>query len=55
LVILVKMLGHKKGETGEMLISLLETRLDNIIFRLGFAKTRAMARQMVSHGLVLVK
>jgi small subunit ribosomal protein S4 len=51
---LVKKLGHKKGETGEMLISLLETRLDNIIFRLGFAKTRAMARQMVGHGLVLV-
>jgi small subunit ribosomal protein S4 len=51
---LVKMLGRKKGETGEMLISLLETRLDNIIFRLGFAKTRAMARQLVGHGLVLV-
>ncbi len=51
---LVKMVGRKKGETGEMLISLLETRLDNIIFRLGFAKTRAMARQMVGHGHVLV-
>jgi len=51
---LVKMLGRKKGETGEMLISLLETRLDNIIFRLGFAKTRAMARQLVGHNLVLV-
>ena len=51
---LVKMLGRKKGETGEMLIALLETRLDNIIFRLGFAKTRAMARQLVGHGLVLV-
>jgi small subunit ribosomal protein S4 len=51
---LVKTVGSKKGETGEMLISLLETRLDNIIFRLGFAKTRAMARQMVGHGQVLV-
>jgi small subunit ribosomal protein S4 len=51
---MVKMLGSKKGETGEMLISLLETRLDNIIFRLGFAKTRAMARQMVGHGSVFV-
>jgi len=51
---LVKTVGSKKGETGEMLISLLETRLDNIVFRLGFAKTRAMARQMVSHGQVLV-
>jgi small subunit ribosomal protein S4 len=51
---LVKTVGSKKGETGEMLISLLETRLDNIIFRLGFAKTRAQARQMVGHGQVLV-
>jgi small subunit ribosomal protein S4 len=51
---MVKMLSNKKGETGEMLISLLETRLDNIIFRLGFAKTRAQARQMVGHGSVLV-
>jgi len=51
---LVKMVGRKKGETGEQLISLLETRLDNIIFRLGFAKTRAMARQMVGHRHVLV-
>jgi small subunit ribosomal protein S4 len=51
---LVKMVSRKKGETGELLISLLETRLDNIIFRLGFAKTRAMARQMVGHGHVLV-
>ena len=51
---LVKMVGRKKGETGEMLMALLETRLDNIIFRLGFAKTRAMARQTVGHGHVLV-
>src|SRR3989344_1668678 len=51
---LVKMVGRKKGETGEMLISLLETRLDNIVFRLGFAKTRTMARQMVGHGHILV-
>jgi len=51
---LVKMVGKKKGETGEMLISLLETRLDNIIFRLGFAKTRMQARQMVGHGHVFV-
>ncbi len=51
---LVKMLGRKKGDTGEMLISLLETRLDNVVFRLGFAKTRTHARQMVGHGHVLV-
>ena len=51
---LVKLVGKKKGETGELLMSLLETRLDNIIFRLGFAKTRTMARQMVGHKHVLV-
>lgn len=51
---LVKMVGSKKGETGEMLIALLETRLDNVVFRLGFAKTRMQARQMVGHGHVLV-
>ncbi len=51
---LVKMVRRKKGETGELLISLLETRLDNIIYRLGFAKTRTHARQMVGHKHVLV-
>ncbi len=51
---LVKLVGKKKGETGELLISLLETRLDNVIFRLGFAKTRAHARQIVGHRHVLV-
>lgn len=44
----------KKGDTKELIISLLETRLDNVVYRLGFAKTRYMARQMVSHGHVLV-
>jgi len=51
---LVKTVGKKKGDTGELLISLLETRLDNIIYRLGFAKTRTHARQLVSHRHVLV-
>ncbi len=51
---LVKTLGKKKGETGEMIISLLETRLDNIVYRLGFAKTRAHARQLVTHKHVFV-
>jgi len=51
---LVKAVEKKKGETGEMLISLLETRLDNLVYRLGFAKTRAMARQIVSHGHISV-
>jgi len=44
----------QKGDTGELLLSLLESRLDNIIYRLGFAKTRFMARQFVTHGHVVV-
>lgn len=51
---LVKKVEAKKGDTGEMLISLLETRLDNIVYRLGFAKSRFQARQLVSHGHVRV-
>lgn len=43
-----------RGKTGEVLLQLLETRLDNVIYRLGFAPTRPMARQLVSHGHVLV-
>ncbi len=43
-----------EGNTGEALCRLLETRLDNTVFRLGFAKTRPQARQMVSHGMFLV-
>lgn len=52
--ILMKKVQSKKGETGELLISFLETRLDNIVYRLGFAKSRTMARQMVSHGHIFV-
>lgn len=44
----------KKGDTKELIISLLETRLDNVVYRLGFAKTRYMSRQFVSHGHILV-
>lgn len=51
---LVKTVQAKKGETGELLISLLETRLDNVVYRLGFARSRPMARQLVSHGHILV-
>ena len=51
---LFKAVEKKKGETDENLISLLETRLDNLVYRLGFSKSRFMARQMVSHGHVLV-
>lgn len=44
----------KRGVTGEILLQLLETRLDNVVHRMGFAKTLRGARQMVSHGHVLV-
>lgn len=44
----------QKAETGELLIAFLETRLDNLVYRLGFARSRSGARQLVSHGHVLV-
>lgn len=43
-----------KGNTGETLLSLLERRLDNVVFRLGFAPTRPAARQLVSHRHILI-
>lgn len=46
----VKEAGKSKGNTGEKLLSLLEMRLDNIVYRLGFSTSRAGSRQMVSHG-----
>jgi len=45
---------RKKGVTGEMLLQGLERRLDNIVFRLGFAASRAQARQLIAHGHVRV-
>ncbi len=45
---------RKKGVTGETLIQLLETRLDNVVYRLGFALSRAQARQLIRHGHFLV-
>ena len=45
---------RKPGQTGENLMIMLETRLDNVIFRLGFARTRKEARQIVDHKHVLV-
>lgn len=51
---LVKKVQQKKGDTQEAILGLLETRLDNLVYRLHFAKTRNMARQFVSHGHVLV-
>jgi small subunit ribosomal protein S4 len=44
----------KRGVTGETMLQLLETRLDNVVYQLGFASTRAAARQMVAHGHVKV-
>lgn len=43
-----------KGSTGENLLKLLEGRLDNVVFRMGFASTRAEARQLVNHKAILV-
>lgn len=51
---LVTTVSGQKGDTEELLLSLLERRLDNIVYRLGFTKSRTMARQLVSHGHVLV-
>lgn len=44
----------KKGITGEILLQLLESRLDNVVYRLGMARTRAAARQLVSHKHITV-
>ena len=43
-----------KGNTGESLLQLLESRLDNVVYRIGFGATRAEARQLVSHKAILV-
>lgn len=43
-----------KGSTGEILLQLLERRLDNVVYRMGFGATRAEARQLVTHKAVLV-
>ena len=45
-----EMAERRQGKTGENLLSILECRLDNVVYRLGFAMSRAEARQMVSHG-----
>jgi small subunit ribosomal protein S4 len=46
---------RRRGVTGEQMLQILETRLDNVVFHLGFANTRAAARQMVCHGHITVK
>jgi small subunit ribosomal protein S4 len=45
---------RKRGKTGDELLQILETRLDNIVYRAGFAKSRDMARQTVGHGHIMV-
>ena len=44
------MASNKKGVTGENLLQILESRLDNVVYRLGFGASRAQARQLVNHG-----
>lgn len=50
----VKEAQKKKGNTGEALLRLLETRLDNVVYRLAFTNSRPMARQLVGHGHIRV-
>ena len=45
---------RRKGSTGDLLLHLLESRLDNVVFRMGFGSTRAEARQLVSHKAITV-
>jgi len=45
---------RRRGVTGEIMLQILETRLDNVVFQLGFGNTRAAARQLVNHGHVTV-
>ena len=49
-----KAAASQKGSTGENLLSLLETRLDNVVYRSGFGSTRAEARQLVNHKAIMV-
>ncbi|MBX2839551.1 MAG: 30S ribosomal protein S4 [Gammaproteobacteria bacterium] len=49
-----KSAASQKGSTGENLLSLLESRLDNVVYRMGFGSTRSEARQLVSHKAVMV-
>ena len=49
-----KAAAKRQGSTGENLLQFLEQRLDNVVYRMGFAATRAEARQLVSHGSILI-
>jgi small subunit ribosomal protein S4 len=49
-----RLAAKKQGRVGERLLRLLETRLDNIVYRLGFISSRSLGRQLISHGHILV-
>jgi small subunit ribosomal protein S4 len=49
-----KAAAQRKGSTGQMLLNILESRLDNVVYRMGFAATRSEARQLVSHKAIEV-
>lgn len=51
---LVQAVESRKGDSGELMLALLETRLDNLVYRFGFAKSRFQARQFVSHGHIKI-
>ncbi|HSX09294.1 MAG TPA: 30S ribosomal protein S4 [Candidatus Saccharimonadales bacterium] len=51
---MVDLASSQKGDTEDLLLALLERRLDNVVYRLGLAKSRMMSRQFVTHGHVLV-
>ena len=50
----IKSAARTKGNTGENLLTLLESRLDNVVYRMGFGSTRAESRQLVAHNSILV-
>lgn len=50
----VRLAARKRAMTGDTLLGFLESRLDNVVYRLGFAASRAQARQIVGHGFILV-
>jgi len=51
---LYKKVSNKKGDSGKLLLQLLESRLDNLVYRMGFASTRAEARQLVTHKSIVL-
>ena len=47
------MASNTKGKTGEVLLQILESRLDNVVYRLGYGSSRAQARMLVTHGILM--